>query len=183
MGDRVRGATDNWFQQTARRAAAEPEGSASLPTDRRDGQVSMAYSAASPAPMDKACRSSGAAGSGDCARASIRRSARLVRSPRRALPGPGKKRPSFRSSFLASQLAAAKRRCKVRLNKSEGRKDAATTEGTIRDVNIPSRAANWRCEVTSAELLDDWLGRHDQGAPNSPLLARDKVGRRAEDGC
>src|SRR4030067_2165050 len=32
------------------------------------------------------------------------------------------------------------------------------------------------------DLLDSWIGRHDQCAPHSPLLGREKKGRMAENG-
>lgn len=50
---------------------------------------------------------------------------------------PGKKRPSFRLTFLASQVAVAKRRRKMRQSKQEGKNHRAAIEGTIREVKHP----------------------------------------------
>lgn len=50
---------------------------------------------------------------------------------------PGKKRPSFRLTFLPSQIAVAKRRRKMRLSRQEGRNHRAAIEGTIREVKHP----------------------------------------------
>jgi len=50
---------------------------------------------------------------------------------------PGKKRPSFRLTFLPSQIAVAKRRRKMRLSKQEGRNHRAAIEGTVREVKHP----------------------------------------------
>jgi hypothetical protein len=50
---------------------------------------------------------------------------------------PGKKRPSFRLTFLPSQIAVAKRRRKMRLSKEEGKNHRAAIEGTIREVKHP----------------------------------------------
>src|SRR3989304_5747920 len=50
---------------------------------------------------------------------------------------PGKKRPSFRLTLLASQIAVAKRRRKMRLSKQEGKNHRAAIEGTIREVKHP----------------------------------------------
>lgn len=53
------------------------------------------------------------------------------------LARPGKKRPSFRLTFLPSQVAVAKRRRKMRLSKQEGKNHRAAIEGTIREVKHP----------------------------------------------
>jgi hypothetical protein len=50
---------------------------------------------------------------------------------------PGKKRPAFRLTFLASQVAVAKRRRKMRQSKQEGKNHRAAIEGTIREVKHP----------------------------------------------
>ena len=50
---------------------------------------------------------------------------------------PGKKRPSFRLSFLPSKLAVAKRRRKMRLSKQDGKNPRAAIEGTVREVKHP----------------------------------------------
>ncbi len=50
---------------------------------------------------------------------------------------PGKKHPSFRLTFLASQIAVAKRRRKMQLSKQEGKNRRAALEGTIREVKHP----------------------------------------------
>ncbi|MDF1500607.1 MAG: hypothetical protein P1P76_09065, partial [Anaerolineales bacterium] len=50
---------------------------------------------------------------------------------------PGKKRPSFRLSFLPSQIPVAKRRRKMRLSKQEGKNHRAAIEGTVREVKHP----------------------------------------------
>lgn len=50
---------------------------------------------------------------------------------------PGKKRPSFRLTFPASQIAVAKRRRKMRLSKQAGKNHRAAIEGTIREVKHP----------------------------------------------
>jgi hypothetical protein len=55
----------------------------------------------------------------------------------RCLARPGKKRPSFRLTFLPSQVAVAKRRRKMRLSKQEGKNHRAAIEGTIREVKHP----------------------------------------------
>jgi hypothetical protein len=58
------------------------------------------------------------------------------------LPGscparPGKKRPTFRLTFRASQVAVAKRRRKMRQSKQEGQNHRAAIEGTVREVKHP----------------------------------------------
>jgi hypothetical protein len=50
---------------------------------------------------------------------------------------PGKKRPAFRLTFLASQVAVAKRRRKMRQSKQEGKNHRAAIEGTVREVKHP----------------------------------------------
>jgi len=50
---------------------------------------------------------------------------------------PGKKRPSFRLTFRASQIAVAKRRRKMRQSKQEGKNHRAAIEGTVREVKHP----------------------------------------------
>lgn len=50
---------------------------------------------------------------------------------------PGKKRPSFRLTFRASQIAVAKRRRKMRQSIQEGRNHRAAIEGTVREVKHP----------------------------------------------
>jgi hypothetical protein len=50
---------------------------------------------------------------------------------------PGKKRPSFRLSFLPSKVAVAKRRRKMRLSKQDGKNHRAAIEGTVREVKHP----------------------------------------------
>jgi hypothetical protein len=50
---------------------------------------------------------------------------------------PGKKRPSFRFTFLPRQIAVAKRRRKMRLSKQEGKNHRAAIEGTVREVKHP----------------------------------------------
>ena len=50
---------------------------------------------------------------------------------------PGKRRASFRLSFLPSQVAVAKRRRKMRQSKQEGKNHRAAIEGTIREVKHP----------------------------------------------
>ena len=49
----------------------------------------------------------------------------------------GKKRPSFRLTFLLSQIAVAKRRRRMRLSKQAGKNHRAAIEGTIREVKHP----------------------------------------------
>jgi hypothetical protein len=50
---------------------------------------------------------------------------------------PGKRRASFRLSFLPSQVAVAKRRRKMRLSKKENKNHRAAIEGTVREVKHP----------------------------------------------
>jgi hypothetical protein len=50
---------------------------------------------------------------------------------------PGKRRPAFRLTFLASQVAVAKRRRKMRQSKQEGKNHRAAIEGTVREVKHP----------------------------------------------
>jgi hypothetical protein len=54
---------------------------------------------------------------------------------------PGKKRPSFRLSFLPSKVAVAKRRRKMRLSKQDGKNHRAAIEGTVREVKHPFPAS------------------------------------------
>jgi hypothetical protein len=54
---------------------------------------------------------------------------------------PGKKRPAFRLTFLASQIAVAKRRRKMRQSKQEGKNHRAAIEGTVREVKHPYPSA------------------------------------------
>jgi hypothetical protein len=49
----------------------------------------------------------------------------------------GKKRLSFRLSFLPSRVAVAKRRRKMRLSKQDGENPRAAIEGTVREVKHP----------------------------------------------
>lgn len=50
---------------------------------------------------------------------------------------PGKKRPAFRLTFPAAQVAVAQRRRKMRQSKQEGKNPRAAIEGTIREVKHP----------------------------------------------
>ncbi len=50
---------------------------------------------------------------------------------------PGKRRPAFRLTFLATQVEVAKRRRKMRQSKQEGKNHRAAIEGTIREVKHP----------------------------------------------
>jgi hypothetical protein len=50
---------------------------------------------------------------------------------------PGKKRPSFRLTFLPSQVAVSKRRRKLRMSKQESKNHRAAIEGTVREVKHP----------------------------------------------
>jgi hypothetical protein len=50
---------------------------------------------------------------------------------------PGKKRPTFRLTFLPSQVAVAHRRQKLRLSQQTGKNPRAAIEGTIREVKHP----------------------------------------------
>jgi hypothetical protein len=54
---------------------------------------------------------------------------------------PGKRRPSFRLSFLPSKVAVAKRRRKMRLSKQDGKNHRAAIEGTVREVKHPFPAS------------------------------------------
>jgi hypothetical protein len=54
---------------------------------------------------------------------------------------PGKKRPTFRLTFLPSQVAVAQRRQKLRLRQQTGKNPRAAIEGTIREVKHPFPAS------------------------------------------
>ena len=53
------------------------------------------------------------------------------------LARPGKKRASFRLTFLPSQVGVAQRRRKLRLSKQDGKNPRAAIEGTIHEVKHP----------------------------------------------
>jgi hypothetical protein len=50
---------------------------------------------------------------------------------------PGKRRPTLRLTFRATQIAVAKRRRKMRESKQEGKNHRAAIEGTVREVKHP----------------------------------------------